>query len=197
MIQELPIVLVSGIPQRTLVAMTSAAISPFTGGQQVQDWGGRYWSYQITMARLRGRNALIMDAFLNGLGGLAGRFIFRDPAIEQNIAGTPLVASAAQVGSSLITDGWPTSATVMRAGEFFSLGAGSAMRLHQIAADVDSNASGVATLTFHPPLRSSPADNDALNVANPGVLLRLTDQAPARIGAVATYLFTLSAREAL
>jgi len=197
MIQELPVVLVSGIPQRTLVAMTSAARSPFTGGQQVQDWGGRYWSYQITMARLRGRNALIMDAFLNGLGGLAGRFIFRDPAIEQTIAGTPLVAGGAQVGSSLITDGWPNSTTVMQIGDFFSLGAGSAMRLHQIAADVVSSASGVATLTFHPPLRSSPADNDALNVSNPGVLLRLTDQAPARIGNVATYLFTLSAREAL
>jgi len=193
---EMPLVLVVGL-QRTLIAMASASTSPFTGGQQVQDWGGRYWSYDIDMTRMVGRNSSIMDAFVNGLGGIAGKFVFRDPSIKQSVAGTPLVAGGAQVGSSLITDGWPNSVTVMQAGDFFSVGAGAAMRLHQIAADVQSNASGVATLTFHPPLRSSPFDNDGLNVTNPGVVLRLTGPAPAQIDVATNYKFTLSAREAL
>jgi hypothetical protein len=196
MTAELPLTLVSAA-QRTLVAMTSASTSPFTGGQQVQDWGGRYWSYQIDMIRLQARNARVMDAFINGLGGLAGKFIFRDPAINQTIAGTPLVQGASQTGSSLVTDGWPVSATVMQAGDFFSLGSGADIRLYQVSADAVSNGSGVATLTFHPPLRSSPADNAALNVTSPGVVLRLTGPAPAQIGLADFYQFTLSAREAI
>jgi hypothetical protein len=196
MTAELPLVLVSGA-QRTLIAMTSAATSPFTGGQQVQDWGGRYWSYQIDMARMVGRNAKVMDAFINGLGGLAGKFIFRDPSIKQTIAGTPRVAGGAQVGSTLVTDGWPVSVTVMQAGDFFSLGAGAAMRLHQVSADTTSNGSGVATIAFHPPLRSSPADDAELNVINPGVVLKLTGPAPTQIDVADIYQFTLSAREAI
>jgi hypothetical protein len=196
MTAELPLTLVSAA-QRTLVAMTSASTSPFTGGQQVQDWGGRYWSYQIDMIRLQGRNARVMDAFINGLGGLAGKFIFRDPAIQQTIAGTPLVQGASQTGSSLVTDGWPVSATVMQTGDFFSIGTGDAMRLHQIAADAVSDASGIATLTFHPALRATPDDDAALNVTSPGVVLRLTGPAPAQIGLADFYQFTLSAREAI
>jgi len=193
---ELPLVLVSGI-RRTLIAMASASTSPFTGGQQVQDWGGRYWSYDIDMARMQGRNAIIMDAFINGLGGLAGKFILRDPSIRQTVAGTPLVRGAAQTGSALITDGWPTSATAVRAGEFFSLGVGAVMRLYQVSADASSDGSGIATIAFHPPLRSSPADDLALNVTTPGVVLKLTGPVPAQIDVAATYQFNLSAREAI
>jgi hypothetical protein len=117
--------------------------------------------------------------------------------VNQTIAGTPIVQGASQTGSSLVTDGWPVSATVMQAGDFFSLGSGADIRLYQVSADAVSNGSGVATLTFHPPLRSSPADDAALNVTNPGVVLRLTGSAPASIGLADFYQFTLSAREAI
>jgi hypothetical protein len=196
MTAELPLTLVSAA-QRSLIAMTSASTSPFTGGQQVQDWGGRYWSYEIDMIRLQGRNARVMDAFINGLGGLAGKFIFRDPAIRQVILGAPVVSGAGQTGSTLTTTGWPANALVMGAGDFFSLGEGASMRLYQLSVDAVSNGSGVSTLAFHPPLRISPANEAALNVANPGVVLRLTGPAPASIGVADFYQFTLSAREAI
>jgi hypothetical protein len=62
---------------------------------------------------------------------------------------------------------------------------------------VVSNASGLATLAFVPKLRSAPADGAALEIAAPAVLLRLTAPVPTRIGRADTFLFTLTAREAL
>jgi hypothetical protein len=196
MIPELSLTLVSSA-QRSLVAMTSASTSPFTGGQQVQDWGGRYWSYQFDMARMQNSNAKAMDAFINNLGGLAGKFIFRDPSIRQSLAGSPQVAFAGQSGASLATDGWPVDATVMQVGDFFSIGSGAETRLHQVNADIVSNGSGFATLTFHPPLRSSPADNAELNITEPGVVLRLSGSVPAQIDTAQFYQFSISAREAI
>jgi hypothetical protein len=104
------------------------------------------------------------------------------------------VNGANQTGNSLVTDGWGTRR--MQAGDFFSLGAGSSLRLYQLTADVVPSG-GNATLQFVPALRSSPADNAALNVVNPGVLLRPTGPIPAQIGLADLYRFSLSAREAI
>jgi len=46
---------------------------------------------------------------------------------------------------------------------------------HMITEDVNSNGSGLATLTFVPALRTSPADNAAIVVNNPKGLFRLMD----------------------
>jgi hypothetical protein len=69
--------------------------------------------------------------------------------------------------------------------------------LYQVSADASSDGSGIATIAFHPPLRSSPADNVELNVTNPGVVLNLTGPVPAQIDVAAIYQFNLSAREAI
>ena len=197
MIPELPLTLVSSL-ERRLVTATAVATSPFTGSEQVQDWGGEWWEYGIEMARMNGRDGRRLSAFLAGLGGARGRFLFRDPTIWQpGSTLAPIVTGGAQTGGTLATSGWPPSGTPLFAGDFFSIGNDAATRLHQLTADVVSNATGLASLTFVPRLRASPADGAALQIAAPAVLLRLTTPAPTRIGRADTFLFTLTAREAL
>ena len=197
MIPELPLTLVASL-ERRLVAASAVATSPFTGSEQVQDWGGEWWEYGIEMARMNGRDGRRLSAFLAALGGARGRFLFRDPTIRQ--PGTilaPVVAGGAQTGGTLATSGWPPLTTPLFAGDFFSLGSDTATRLYQLTSDVVSNAAGLASLSFVPRLRASPADGAALQIAAPAVLLRLTAPVPTRIGRADTFLFTLTAREAL
>lgn len=184
--------------ERRLAAATASASSPFTGTQQVQDWGGRWWEYNFECKITQGREARSLSAFLAALGGSAGKFLFLDPTLDQaSTLGTPLVVGAGQTGIALATDGWPASQTVMLAGDFFSLGSDDTTRFYQLTADAVSNGSGAATLAFVPALRSSPADNAPLEVLAPKVLLRLTEPVPARMSRADNYQFSLTAREAI
>ncbi len=79
-----------------------------------------------------------------------------------------LVNGASQTGYDLVTDGWQASQTgIMLAGDWLQLGTGNTSRLYKVMADANSDASGNATLTLWPKLRSSPADNDAITVSSP------------------------------
>lgn len=197
MITELPQTLVQSL-ERRLVTATAVAASPFTGTEEVQDWGGEWWDYAIEMARMTGRDGRRLSAFLAALGGARGRFLFRDPTIRQpGSTLAPLVAGGFQTGGMLVTAGWPPFAAPLLAGDFFSIGTGAQTRLHQLTADVGTDEAGQATLAFVPRLRSSPADGSPLDISAPGVVLRLTAPVPTRIGRADSFLFTLAAREAL
>ncbi len=194
MTADLPISRITGVT-RTLRSAAVAATSPFTGTQQVQDWGGSWWEYEIEFTALQDAEGRRLAAFLAALRGPVGRFTFRDGFIRNPLGlGSPLVNGGGQTGNSLVTDGWTGSGLL--AGDFFSLGAGSALRLYQVTADAPPSG-GACTLQFVPALRSSPADNAALNVVNPGVLLRLASPAPAQIGLADVYRFSITAREAI
>lgn len=84
--------------------------------------------------------------------------------------GTPLVNGGSQSGSSLITDGWPATTTVLRMGDNF-LVAGSTL-VRTIIADALTNGSGQVTLSFNPPIYAgnSPSDNAALTITPASVL---------------------------
>lgn len=197
MIPELPLTLVQSL-ERRLVTATAVATSPFTGSEEVQDWGGEWWDYGIEMARMTGRDGRRLSAFLAALGGARGRFLFRDPTIRQpGSTLAPLVAGGFQTGGMLVTAGWPPFATPLLAGDFFSLGSGADTRLHQLTEDLGTDEAGLATLSFVPRLRSAPVDGTPLEVAAPAVVLRPTAPVPTRIGRADTFLFTLAAREAL
>ena len=196
-IPELPLTLVQSL-ERRLVTATAVAASPFTGTEEVQDWGGEWWDYAIEMARTTGRDGRRLSAFLAALGGPRGRFLFRDPTIRQpGSTVAPVVAGGFQTGNQLITAGWPPFATPLLAGDFFSLGSGAETRLHQLTADVVTGEAGMATLAFVPRLRSAPEDGTPLEIVAPAVLLRLTAPVPTRIGRAESFLFTLTARETL
>lgn len=179
---------------RTLKAAVAVTTSPFTGSQQVQDWGGSWWEYEIEFAVQYGAAGRKLSAFFAALRGPADVFIFADPFIVNPTGlGTPLVNGAGQTGNSLVTDGWGTVG--MKAGDFFHL-LQSGRKLYQLTAD-SMPVAGAMTLYFVPALRASPADNAALNVVNPGVVLRLTSPVPSIIGLADIYRFSITAREAI
>lgn len=182
--------------RRVLLDSVALVQSPFSLSRQAQDWGGRAWSYEIDFAIQQGRQGRQLSAFFAQIGR-AGTFLLRDPGFATDAAGSPLVMGAGQTGVSLVTDGWPVNSTVLRYGDAFQIGTGSATRLHQLTQDAVSGPTGVATLNFVPALRYAPADNAPLEVQRPAVLLQLVDPVPAAFGLGEFYQFTLKAVEAI
>lgn len=191
---DLPISRVTNA-SRSLGAAATVTRSPFTGSRQVQDWGGSWWQYQIEFSTIADAEGRRLSAFLSALRGPVGSFIFRDPFIKNAVGlGSPVVNGAGQTGNTLVTSGW--TGTGLVAGDFFSLGSGSALRLYQVTADAPPSG-GAATLQIIPALRSSPASGAPLNVVNPGVLLCVDGPIPTQIGLADFYQFSISAREAI
>jgi len=169
--------------------------SPFTGTQQIQDWGGEWWECSIDLKVEREAEGRALSAFFAKLKGIVNTFTITDPSICQlENYGTVLVNGAGQSGNTLVTDGW--TAIGLKAGDFISLGSGEDTRLYQLTADVVPSGGG-ATLEFVPALRSSPGDNTIVEVNSPQVLLRATSPVPSDIRGGRLYQFSFSAREAI
>lgn len=194
---ELPLTLVESI-ERRLATAVSAQTSPFTGSQQIQDWGGEWWEVSFDVALTKGRDGRRLSAFFTGLGGLRGWFILRDPSMARpDLTRSITVKGPFQAGNSLVTAGWAPEAETLLAGDFISLGTGRDMRLHQISEDAVSDLGGVSVLQFTPRLRRTPADLAPVEVAAPGLALRLTQPVPTRISRADSFRFSVTAREAL
>ena len=191
---ELPFTLVTSVT-RTLQTATAVTSSPFTGSQQVQDWGGEWWTYEIEFTVRQGADGRRLSAFFAALGGSRGTFIFRDPFVGYPlVTGPALVNGGLQTGNALAIDAMGTQALL--AGDFIQLGTLGTTRLYQVTADATPVA-GAATLQIIPKLRAPSVNNEAVNIKNPGVLLRLTSPVPASIGLADIYRISISAREAL
>lgn len=191
----LPLQLISGVT-RTLLDTAAFTQSPFTFSTQGQDWGGYVWQYDLEFAIHLGREGRQVSAFFAQVGRRMP-FLLRDPGFITQAPGNPVVRGAGQTGSTLNTEGWPGSTTVLRHGDAFQIGAGLQTRLHQLTADVVSTPAGRATLSFTPPLRYAPAAGSPLEVRNPAVLLRLVEPPPAVISKAELYRFSVKAMEAL
>lgn len=193
---ELPKTLIAAAKPRMVVVATTDA-SGFTGNQQVQDWGGEWWEFDLTFARHNQEDGQAMIGFFAALRGVVGTFLFRPPYVAQSIAGSPVVNGAGQSGRVLQTSGWPANTTVMKAGQHIQLGANDDCRMHILTADAASNGSGAATLSIWPALRASPANGQVVIVDNPAVRLRLEKPVDINVERPVRFSFTVTAREAL
>ena len=90
------------------------------------------------------------------------------PGVDTGAPGTPLVNGASQAGSSLIIDGL-TPQYVVGIGRFISVVTDSRRYLYEVAADVIANGSGEATVTLTTMLRTPPANNDVVEIAEPKI----------------------------
>jgi hypothetical protein len=176
--------------------------SPFTAAQQVYRYTGQFWEADITLPPMKRADAEYWISFLMKLNGPYGTFLLGDPngQTARGVAtGTPLVNGAGQTGNELITDGWTNSTTgILKAGDYIQIGTGLTSRLYKVLDDVNSNGSGAATLTIWPDLRTAPADNATITVANPKGLFRLNSaQTTWDINEASIYGMTFGAREAL
>lgn len=192
-----------GLAKIRLSASTVVGVSqsPFTAAQQVYRYTGQYWEADVTLPPMKRADAEYWISFLLKLDGAFGTFLMGDPngATARGIAtGTPLVNGASQTGNELLTDGWTANQTgILKAGDYIQLGSAASSRLHKVLEDVNSNASGQATLTLFPALRSSPSDNAAITVSNPRGVFRLTTVPSWDIDEATFYGMTFGAREAL
>lgn len=109
-----------------------------------------------------------MMAFLAALKGESGRFFLHDqtqPSPQGTITGAPVVAGAAQIGTSIVTSGW--NGTLL-AGDMINIG----NELKIITADVVAGASTV--IQFEPPLRQSPISGSPILIHKPSAPFKLT-----------------------
>jgi hypothetical protein len=147
--------------------------SPLTNTTQRLLLAGARWVATYSLPAMTRAQAAPWKAFFDLLEGSVNTFNGFDPDNKHprgTAGGTPLVNGASQTGSSIITDGWLANTTVLKAGDYFSFG-----ELKRATADVLSDGSGNATISFKPAIRSAPADNTPIVTATPTCLMTLAD----------------------
>jgi hypothetical protein len=159
----------------TLEANTQTFSSPLSRAVQTVEMPGARWRVSFTLQNLQEADTALLQAFMAQLRGRAGRFAlhnFARPVPRGTASGTPLVKGASQTGTSLNIDSLAIGATLL-AGDYIGING----ELKIVVADATANGAGEMTVTFEPPLRSSPADNAAVTLASPTATFMLTDDA--------------------
>ena len=156
-----------------LLANTQVGESPLTKSVQTFNLTGARWVGTFSLPPMKVADAGAWMGILAQLEGRSGRFYGSPPnKTPQGAAGgTPLVNGASQTGTSLITDGWPNSTLVLKAGDYIELANG---ELKMITVDATSNGSGQVTLSISPAIRTSPANNSAITTTNVKCTMMLT-----------------------
>lgn len=156
--------------------------SPFTGKRQVYLYDNDPWKAVIDLVPMRRPDYEEWNGFFMSLVGPLGTFLMGDPlgktprGSAATAPGAPLVKGANQSGSSLVFDGAPANAaTYLKTGDYFQIGTGAAARLYKTTGNTAIDGTGTGTLSFWPRLRSIPADNDPIVVANTVGLWTMTD----------------------
>lgn len=149
----------------SLVPNTQSFSSPLSGAVQTIEMPGARWKVSFMLENLTEADSALLQAFLVKLRGRAGRFYLHNFARTEprgTQRGTPLVKGASQTGTTLAIDGCTAGATLL-AGDFFAVNG----ELKMVVANATADGAGEMTLTFEPPLRSSPADNAMLTLSSP------------------------------
>jgi len=198
---------VSGIKSINLRSRNVVGISqsPFTLKQQVIAHSGQQWEADIMLPPMTRDEGEEWVSFLVKLKGQQGTFLLGDPSgvtprgSAATTPGTPLVNGAGQVGSSLTIDGLPVSTSgYLKSGDYIQLGSLSGSTLHKVLNDVDSNASGEASIDIYPSIRLAPADNATVTVSNAKGVFRLaSNETSWSINEVTHFGITFSAVEAI
>ena len=183
----------SGMSWR-LVMPSQTNVSEWTGRRQTIASGRGWWECQITLPPIVGTTSVnTWRSFIAKARGRANDFqIPVDPTAQSASTATPLVNGASQTGRTLATDGWPVSTTVLVAGQYVTIN----NQLLQLTENITSNGSGVATLTFEPPIRVSPADNAAIEYKNPYCLMYFVEEPTLSVENGYVYSLSLNLREA-
>lgn len=196
-----------GIANITLMAENAVAVSqsPFTFQQQIVAHAGQRWAASVSLPPMKRQDAETWVAFLLSMKGQVGTFLLGDPNCQtpqgsaSTNAGTPLVSGGGQTGDSLVVDGLPANTTnYLKAGDYIQLGSGATASLHKVLTNVDTDSTGGALLEIWPSLRSSPADNAPVVVANTKGRFRLKENMTQwSINEISSYGITFDCVEAL
>ena len=176
-----------------LVQPAQNNISTWTGARQVLASGRGWWECQINYPPIVGTaNFNAWRAFMALMRGAANDVqIPVDVTAQSAIANTMSVNGANQTGRNINVDGLPNSTAILKAGQFVTIG----NQLLQLTADVTSNGSGQATLSFEPAIRVAPADNATVEFRNPYALMYMLEDASYSVEPGYVYSLNLNMRE--
>jgi hypothetical protein len=154
-----------------LVRAVSEVESPFTFNKQIFQHQGTKWEAEITLPPLTDQESRAVQAFLTGLKGQAGTFLFGNPlhTSPYGSANSVSLSANAAIGDDEIScNGNGT----LLAGDYFQLGTGLDARIHQVVEDavVGSN----TTVKIEPPVRATASLGDSLVLNNPKCAWRLS-----------------------
>jgi hypothetical protein len=111
-----------------------------------------------------------LESFIAKLDGKTNRVRLWDFAHpRQPVHGTPIVSEALNMRIAMTSRGWKPSTLVLRDGDWLQVG----VELKRITADVWSDQSGVARISFSPMLRMSHPSGTPLTVDRPMGIFRL------------------------
>ena len=169
----------------SLISNTQVFESHLNKSTQTYELPGARWHYTATWENLFDEDYFLLKSFILKCRGRAGRFYGYDhtsKVITGSANGTGTVYGAAQVGRSIITE-WDTTEVIgdwLNPGDYCTIGS----ELKMIVEVIPLAVTGLATLVFEPPMRSSPADASAIVILEPTAVFMLTgddiDQASKR-----------------
>ena len=176
-----------------LVHPSQNNVSQWTGSRQVVAYSRGWWECQFELPPIVGTaNFNPWRSFISAMRGSVNDVqIPVDPTAQSALANTVSVKGGSQYGRSLATDGWPVSTTILTAGQFVTIGD----QLLQLTANVTSDGSGNATITFEPYIRVSPADDAVIEYKNPYCLMYLQEEPSYSVQAGYIYSLSLNLRE--
>ncbi len=195
---------VTGARSVNLRAINAVALSqsPFTFAAQSQAFSGQMWAADVSLPPMKRSDAAVWVSWLVSLRGQYGTFLMGDPlcaTAQGEAGGTPIASGSNPAGETLYIGGTTVSQTDwLKAGDYIQIGTGANARLHQVLEDVDTDASGNATLSLWPHTRSAVAPGTAIVVSSPVGRWRLDgNQSEWSINEAAIYGISFSAVEAI
>jgi len=154
--------------------------SPLSGTARTESRPGGRWHLSVTVIGLKHDSVAdtklkLIEAYLYKLNGAEHRAVISDPAYVRSGpgGGIPVVKGAGQTGLTLLTDGWTISKTVLYAGDRIGI----ADQMIPVVSDVISDPSGNATISLAHPIRTAPADGEAIDIQNPTARYILANKA--------------------
>lgn len=180
-----------------MVDLVGETVSPFTGGQQEQQWPGNWFEIEINLPPMKRQQAVQWVAWLGALHGKFGTFLMGDynALTPQGTAlGAPAAAGSGNINgmSQLVTQGWTPGAT-LKAGDYIQAG----QRLYMNLLDAAADGGGNMTLQIFPNIRESLTAGATLLTSNTVGTFRLADnQREWTVDRLKTYGIMFKAKEA-
>jgi len=152
----------------SLKRVTAVSESPFTGQQQVYDYGYALWTAALTLPPMLRADAANWEAFMMKLHGRTGTFLLYDPDAKTPQGGVTTSATlsgAVAVGEYTIDIDTNNAnlTNVFKAGDYIQIGTAASAKLHMIVDNANSNGAGVATVNIEPPIKAVASDGAAVN----------------------------------